>query len=169
MIENQLNFVPASFRPAAQSSDMANQTNPKPGLITQTLDKAAVFWRRLIGLMVFIRDQAKAFVEWAADEKPGAVRKPWFNKAQWDVIAVFAAQLPLYGLKLLILTGLVINQCRSEVSGTLTADPLDGAALVSADLPQIGAYFYIAALWLFLEFVVILVKIIKPRIDVQVS
>lgn len=130
---------------------------------------AGDFWRWLVGLLISLRESARAFVEWAADEKPGQKRKTWLTKAQWDWVAVVAAHLPLYGLKLLILTGLVINQCRSEVSGTLTADPLDGAALVSADLPQIGAYFYLAALWLFLEFLVILVKIIKPRIDVQVS
>lgn len=147
---------------------MADQRFEPKNRIEQLRARAGVFWRWLIGLLVYLRDQGRAFVEWAADEKPSK-GKPWLTKAQWDVIAIFAAHLPLYGLKLLILTGLVINQCRSEVSGTVTADPLDGAALVSADLPQIGAYFYLAALWLFLEFVVVLVKIIKPRIDVQVS
>ena len=148
---------------------MADEKNPKPGLFAQTLAKAVDLWRILVGL-------SNSFLLWLDEgdrprdpNKITQAKAPIITKAQWDVIAVFAAQLPLYGLKLLILTGLVINQCRSEVSGTLTADPLDGAALVSADLPQIGAYFYLAALWLFLEFLVILVKIIKPRIDVQVS
>jgi len=148
---------------------MADQDLSKPWTSRFFAEPATAFWRALIGLLPFLQTQGKAFVEWVADEKPGAVRKPWFTAARWDVIAIFAERLPLYGLKILILTGFVINQCRSEVSGTVTADPLDGAALVSADLPQIGAYFYLAALWLFLEFLVILVKIIKPRIDVQVS
>lgn len=147
---------------------MADEKNPKPGLFAQTLAKAVDLWRILVGLLVSFREQTRAFIEWLADEKPGKPLIPW-REWNWHAIGVFVDRVPLYWMGILICLGLGLNLLRAEVSGTPTADPNDGGAYVSADLPQIHAWFYLAALWMFLRTVVEIVKIIKPRIDVRVS
>lgn len=143
---------------------MADEKNPKPGLFAQTLAKAVDLWRILVGLLVSFREQTRAFIEWLADEKSGAERKPWLTKAQWDEIRDVAQSLPLTILKLCICAGLVLNLCRSQIESTPTANPLDGAALVSTELPQIDGWYWLAALWLILSVIEKVVKSITVNI-----
>lgn len=119
--------------------------------------RALDFWRWLVGLLIAVRDHARAFIEWAADEKPGE-KTPWLTAARWAEIRDVAQSLPLAILKLCICAGMVLNLCRSQVEATPTADPLDGAALVSAELPQIQGWFWLAALWLVLS---VIEKVVK--------
>jgi len=50
------------------------------------------------------------------------------------------------------------------VSAIETADPLDGAALVSADLPQVQGWFWLMALWLICATIKAVVKSITVNI-----
>lgn len=143
---------------------MADQRFETKNRITQLIAGAGFIWRWLIGLLPYLQAQAKAFIEWAADEKPGAVRKPWLTKAQWDEIRDVAQSLPLMILKLCICAGLVLNLCRSQIESTPTANPLDGAALVSSELPQIDGWYWLAALWLILSVIEKVVKSITINI-----
>lgn len=138
-------------------------TEPK-NRIERINAKAAEFWRAWIGLLVFLRDHAKAFIEWAADEKPGAVRKPWLTAARWEEIKEVAVGVPMLIAQLCICAGLIVNLCRSQVSAIETADPLDGAALVSADLPQVQGWFWLMALWLVCATIKAVVKSITVNI-----
>lgn len=142
---------------------MADQRFEPKTRIETLIARAGVFWRWLIGLLISVRDHAKAFVEWAADEKPSK-GKPWLTKAQWEELRDVAQSLPLVILKLCICAGLILNLCRSQVEATPTADPLDGAALVATELPQIQGWFWLAALWLILSVVEKVVKSITVNI-----
>lgn len=132
---------------------MADQDLSKPWTSRFFAEPATAFWRALIGLLPFLQTQGKAFVEWAA-----AGERLKMSPALWHEIRDVAQSLPLMILKLCICAGMVLNLCRAQVEVTPTADPLDGAALVSADLPQIQGWFWLAALWLILS---VLEKVVK--------
>lgn len=132
---------------------MADQDLSKPWTSRFIAEPATAFWRALIGLLPFLQAQGKAFVEWAA-----AGERLKMSPALWHEIRDVAQSLPLVILKLCICAGMVLNLCRAQVEVTPTADPLDGAALVSADLPQIQGWFWLAALWLILS---VLEKVVK--------
>jgi len=132
---------------------MADQDLSKPWTSRFFAEPATAFWRALIGLLPFLQTQGKAFVEWAA-----AGERLKMSPALWHEIRDVAQSLPLMIAKLCICAGMVLNLCRAQVEVTPTADPLDGAALVSADLPQIQGWFWLAALWLILS---VLEKVVK--------
>lgn len=132
---------------------MADQRFETKNRIETLIAGAGFIWRWLIGLLPFLQAQGKAFVEWAA-----AGERLKMSPALWHEIRDVAQSLPLMIAKLCICAGMVLNLCRAQVEVTPTADPLDGAALVSADLPQIQGWFWLAALWLILS---VLEKVVK--------